>query len=72
MELAFDNLPFLVGEVIGAAFIYDGNEKNVYMGKLKPGDEVLRVRRWLPLQCGGGSSIFEEISSTVLPFAPKM
>ena len=63
VELAFDNLPFLVGEVIGAAFIYDGNEKNVYMGKLKPGDEVLRVRRWLPLQCGGGSSIFEEISS---------
>ena len=63
VELAFDNLPFLVGEVIGAAFTYGGDEKNVYMGKLQAGDEVLRVRRWLPLQCGGGSSIFEEVSS---------
>ena len=33
------------------------------MKSLQAGDEVLRVRRWLPLQCGGGSSIFEEVSS---------
>jgi hypothetical protein len=74
IELAFENLPWLIGEVVGddAYKIYNGPEKELYMGVVKPGDEVLRVRRWLPLHSGGGSSIFEQIEGKegeVLAFA---
>ena len=74
IELAFENLPFLIGEVVGddGYFTYEGDEKEIYMGTLKDGDKVLRVRRWLPLHSGGGSSVFEQIEGdegVILAFA---
>lgn len=74
VELTFDNLPWLIGEVVGDDPYYEYKEeaKHVYMGKLQPGDRVLRVRRWLPLHCGGGSSMFEEVGGddgVILAFA---
>ena len=63
IELQFNNLPWLIGEVVGRRphYRYTGQTKAGYFGEVKANDWVLKVRRWLPIMSGGGSSVFEEI-----------
>ena len=60
VQSADDVLPWAMGEVIAVLGNYDGSVMAGCDGTdIKPGDPVVHVRRWLPLQVGGGSSIYE-------------
>ena len=74
IDLPFNNLAWMMGEVLGVCTEHkecdgrDGDdeektgEDDFYApASMVVGDLVLRVRRWMPLECGGGSSIFEEV-----------
>ena len=58
VELNGNNeLPWMIGEVIKKVHKYEGEgESEQYTGTIRPGDEVVHLRRWMPLQNGGGGN----------------
>ena len=60
VELAFQAVPWMMAKVVGDVVTYSGVEKEEWIGVVKPGDQLLCVERWMPLETGGGSSIFEK------------
>jgi len=68
VELTNDIDPWLLAEVEAKAFVFGGEEREGYMGTIKPNDHVIKVRRWLPQHNGGGSNIFQRTDSAILAF----
>ena len=53
-EMASVEVPFMLGFVEGTVAVHEG----AAVGDVSPGDRVLRMRQWLPLQNGGGSASY--------------
>ena len=62
-----DELPWAIGEVTAEMRDYEGD---IVVGTdgsdIKPGDAAIQLRRWLPLEAGGGGSL-HEASDDVIP-----
>ena len=55
-----DLLPWAIGEVTAVVGDYEGDVMPGYDGsEIKRGDPVVQLRRWLPLEAGGGGSLYE-------------
>ena len=62
-----DELPWAIGEVTAEIRDYEGD---IVVGTdgsdIKPSDAAIQLRRWLPLEAGGGGSL-HEASDDVIP-----
>ena len=52
-------VPWLIGEVDEPVSVHLGSDVSNYCGTVCRGDNAYKVRRWMPLQNGGGSSTFQ-------------
>ena len=59
VELDNTELPWLIGEVVEELFAYEGEQFANYTGTISSGDSVLKIRQWMAMEGGGGSSIFQ-------------
>ena len=69
VELDGDELPWMVGEVMEGMETYDGADvEDPVMGTVKSGDKIIHLRRWMPLETGGGCNIYECTETKTLAF----
>ena len=62
VEVDEAHLPWFIGEIVDGKIVeYDGDDTTGHTGELSAGDDLVRVRRWLPISTGGGCNIFERV-----------
>ena len=66
VQVAGDELPWVLCEVVEGHDVYRGDAVDTLLSKVNSGDLVLTVRRWLPLEAGGGCSLFQWTDEKVL------
>lgn len=66
VEVNGDDAPFCIGQVDRTLHSYEGEPASGYCGKVEAGDDVVELRRWMPLENGGGSSTYQWTEAKVL------